>query len=283
MSKNFCPNYSASFVAKEGKDNLVFKSRCKQWSCPYCAKVNQRIWRARIMGEVESTPDCKEWFFWTLTLSPKEHKGTMVSSALVWRDVWDKLMKRVKRDLGKMRYVRVFEPHKSGILHVHMLADKSYDDVVVVEEDDGRDNHVSEKMLKHLLELGLGVRHDIRPIVTYNFDDNGLARNVSAYVTKYLTKDIQSLARSVLKDNGLNRIRVIQTSLKWFNVTKNDAKLNWENRALTLTEVLYGDSDGKSLDISKDRVITTDDFYDYDHYPNKMSDIIDIANDNPDL
>lgn len=277
--KKFCPKYSTSFVASQEGNKLVFKARCKQWSCPYCAKVNQRIWRARIMGEVESTPDHSEWYFWTVTLAPGDHKGNMVSSALVWRNVWDKLMKRIRRNLGKLRYVRVFEPHKSGILHVHMLTDKSYSDVERVVESDGRDNYTSETFRLHLLDLKLGVRHDIRPIITSNFEENGLSRNVSAYVTKYLTKDIQSLARQILRDNGLSRIRIIQTSSKWFNQAKKEAQLSWDNRALTLTELLYGEHGTKAIDISKDRVITSDDFYDYDHYPNKLSDLVDMVND----
>lgn len=278
MRHRFCPRYSTSLTACDDRGYLIYKARCKQWDCPFCALVNMRIWRARIMGEVERDErmgkDTK-WYFWTLTLDGKDHTG--LSSIKVWRKSWQKLMKRIKRNLGKFRYVRVFEPHKSGTLHVHMLTDRAYEDL---KKKGNHPNcrYESGVLSAHLKDLKLGRIHDIKEIVTSYDSENGRARNVSAYVTKYMTKDIQSDMRFKLKESGNGRVRLIQTSAKWYNQKpENHNNLDWDNRALSITEYEFLGRGDRARDIAQDRNITIDDFYDHDHYPNQTSDTIDIA------
>lgn len=240
----YCPNYSAVITAYDVGNNCRFllRTRCKQWNCPYCAPKNMREWRYRIMATIEEYGDNVDWYLWTLTLSPKHHKsGSTAKSLRVWRKHWNKLMGKVKYRLGKFMYIRVFETHKSGILHVHMLANATFDDVVRIKEYNDKQemnirNH-SEKMEKIMVSYGLGKIHDIKPIVTDTYEENGHARNVSAYVTKYLTKDIQSDVRLTLKKSGMENVRMIQTSHGWVAI-EGDNKYKW-----VVGNVLYSEYD----------------------------------------
>jgi hypothetical protein len=219
-----------------------------------------------------------DWYFWTLTLAGEDHKSDTAYSLQVWRESWDKLMKRVKRECEGMRYVRVFEAHKDGTLHVHMLADKTYDDVREVIEGDGRKNYRSGGLKRALVALGLGWRHDLRPIVTKDAENDGEARNVSSYVVKYLTKGIQSYIRAQLRAAGLSRVRMIQTSRGWSRVPANKAGREW-----CKGEISYDQYDriieqgGVLLDANLRRAVKVADFHGEDYYPNKASDLADIA------
>lgn len=235
------------------------------------------------MLEAEQTKQ-NVWFFWTITLDGKDHESNNphVDSLKLWREKWDKLMKRVRRDMKpygkKMRYVRVFEPHKSGILHVHMLTDIAYNDIQEFEQWNNvtKQNDIvwhSETFEKHLTELDLGKIHDIRPIETEDETDNGVARNVSAYVTKYMTKDIQNTMRELLKENGLGRVRLLQTSQQFGVIPDREDKLDWELGRLTKIAHDSLPADNHAKDVQRDTVIEEDDFHGTDKYPNRYSDL----------
>lgn len=246
---NFCPNYSAVITAYDVENNrrFILRTRCKQWDCPYCAPKNKREWRYRIMATVEEHGDGVDWYLWTLTLSPKHHKSGSTSKSLkVWRKQWNKLMGKIKYRIGKFMYVRVFETHKSGIVHVHMLANETFDDVVKIKEYNDKQElnirHHSKMLEKIMVSYGLGKIHDIKPIKTDNYEENGHARNVSAYVTKYLTKDIQSDVRKTLTLAGMTKVRMIQTSHGWVKV-ESDNKYKW-----TVGSILYSEYDNDLSD-----------------------------------
>lgn len=282
----YCPNYSKAVRTTDDDGNvLIARTRCKQWSCGYCANVNRNIWIARIINQVVKGGH-DMWFFWTVTLKPSDHlkgdyKNALSHSMKVWRANWDKLMKQAKRDLGKLVYVRIFETHKNGTLHVHMLADKTYSDVVEVNEirPDGTPNtrHVSATFTGITKRYSLGVIHDIKPIVTKEKGDNGVARNVSSYVTKYMTKELQSDVRSLLKSTGNGRVRMVQTSQNFAKVSSNGI-YDWSIGDVSVGEaklIWYERRD--ILDVQNGKTLEYDDFEHYPHYPNKASDMSDIA------
>lgn len=228
------------------------------------------------MSEIEQTPQIKTWFFWTLTLVGKDHKG-LLHSLDIWRSQWHKLRKRIIRAVGKMRYVRVFEPHKDGTLHIHLLADKTYDDVEIIPAKNGaKQRHESPKLRKQLIKLGLGYIHDIKPITTEEIEDNGIARNISAYIIKYMTKDSMNYSRDIISDLG-SKLRVIQTSNGWYNKSDRESDTVWKREPLFKTTYLSLPSKRTAKDISTKRTITIDDFHEYEHYPNRTSDLIDRA------
>ena len=231
------------------------------------------------MNEIERSHDTKTWYFWTLTLLGKDHTG-LKHSIDKWRDTWSKLRKRIIRDLGKLKFVRIFEMHKDGTLHVHMLTDKSYTDCYQVEATDtAKERTESVKLRQHLIDLDLGYIHDIKRIDTPKKEANGIARNVSAYIVKYMTKDIQSNVRSILKEHG-SRLRIVQTSIGWFDKQPDDTVLDWSKSPVFKTEYLAMGQSEQVIDLAKDERITIDDFYDHDFYPNRTSDLVDQVDEN---
>jgi hypothetical protein len=279
MPQKYCPHYAVPLNARAddtSNEALVYRARCKQWECAYCAEINRKVWRARIMLEVQRYDSL--WYFWTLTLAGEDHKSDTAYSLQIWRESWDKLMKRVKRECGSMRYIRVFEAHTDGTLHVHMLADKTYADVREIIEDDGRKNFRSEALKKALTGVGLGWRHDLRPIITTDVENDGEARNVSSYVVKYLTKGIQSYIRAKLRDAGLSRVRMIQTSRGWAQVPANEKDRAWRTGAIKFDEFdRLIEQGGVLIDTNIGRSVKASDFHGYDYYPNKDSDLADLA------
>lgn len=196
------------------KQTMVARARCKRWSCPYCAAVNRRVWQYRIISEVHERPAAQGWTFFTFTLDGKDHGKGTAHSLRVWRRAWDKLQKRLQREYGRHRYLRVLEAHKDGTLHVHELAACAVPDRVMTIEKDKRVLWTSETVEAHLVALGLGWRHDCRPLrneIEYSSD----AIYIGAYVAKYLTKGRQDAIRAAVEAAGMGKLRVIQASQGW--------------------------------------------------------------------
>ncbi len=279
MSKYlYCPNYSVPLNAykHDEKQHILYRARCKQWDCPYCAEINRRVWMARIWKQVEKDIT-KHWTFFTFTLLGKNH-GSTLSSLLFWRDVWDKFMKRLKREYGSFSYLRVFEPHKSGALHVHMLADFTVPDAKARVNNMGKTVYESEVIKTHLNALKMGYIHDCREIVPDDREDGSYMALVASYVGKYMTKDIQSGVRKLLKDAGLSRIRMIQTSLRWAKLETQENNLEWSPEPIRKSEFEANTRhDWQTVDVDKAMVIIEKDFYEYQHYPNKTSDLFDLS------
>ncbi len=118
---DFCERYS--FVAwardpAQHKTVLFTRLRCKQWSCEYCAKKNQSIWRAFLSNRLGQVSE--NWWFVTLTAHSRM-RSTEASYKNLARGI-DVLMKRIRRVFGKVEYVRVYEKHPtSDALHAHLI------------------------------------------------------------------------------------------------------------------------------------------------------------------
>lgn len=80
MKSLYCTGFSASVIGTENKTQLVYRPRCKQWSCDYCAIQNMKAWRWRIANEIGKLKNenviQNTWFFWTMTLSGEYHDKT---------------------------------------------------------------------------------------------------------------------------------------------------------------------------------------------------------------
>lgn len=277
MNETYCPNYSVPLHTYDNQETeaLVYRARCKMWSCGYCANINRRVWLARIMLEV-GKDEIKEWTFFTFTLRGKDHKSSQHSLS-VWRSTWDKLMKRLKREYGPFSYVRVFETHKSGAFHVHMMASTSVPDVELrVRELDSSEYWHSEKVKGHLDALKLGYIHDCKPIVEDGRVDSSKSALIASYVGKYLTKEIQSDVRKSLKLAKMGRVRMIQASHKFAQVPTNETDRVWVAGPLKFNEAIEVWHNGNDVvDVDRKLTITADDYYDYEHYPNRIVDLED--------
>lgn len=113
--------------------------RCRK--CANCLKARSALWRGRASTEIGASP--RTWFG-TLTLNPQAHFRALTAAraaahrkgddfdrmpsdkqfALRCREVGKELtlyLKRVRKAAGPFRYCLVFERHKNGLPHVHML------------------------------------------------------------------------------------------------------------------------------------------------------------------
>lgn len=271
----YCPRYAAIVRTNDDGQQLVGRARCKQWSCPYCSVVNRRQWQARIANEVKARPG-ESWHFWTLTLDGKDHDGNAANSLIVWRRSWDAFWKGVRRKVAvsgkKLRYLRVFETHKDGTLHVHLLANATFPDVVLVPARHKRERERYESdTLRELLEHHkFGPIHDVRPLANDNkkYPDSNDAIFIAAYLAKYLTKDIQQNVRSAIRDAGLQRVRMLQTSQGWAKLD-NQGTRSWEVGPISewLAASIWRNG-GDILDVNTGHTLEAVDFQNWQYYPN---------------
>jgi len=162
---------------------IIFQPRCKQWSCPACAKINKSLWALRTNYGVETLIEQgHEIFFTTLTT----HERLSAETALVvWPKQWGKLAQRARRAADVFEYLLVPERHETGKIHVHLL------DTAGLPtrwwKDNGR-------------ESGLGYMNESGEV------KSGAA--AARYTTKYLSKQLEYQAWP----KGFRRVR---TSQKW--------------------------------------------------------------------
>jgi len=115
-----CPNMRLVMVTEQLGAPLhldMVRVRCKQWSCPYCAKANQKMWRAFLAGQLPIVSG--DW--WHVTLTAHSRMRSEQASYKNLQHGIDVLLKRMRRVFGKIEYVRVFEKHPtSNALHCHL-------------------------------------------------------------------------------------------------------------------------------------------------------------------
>jgi len=225
----YCERYKGILVSESQK---IFRARCKTWSCHYCARENKTAWRKAIRRAIAQDPALTSapWVMMTFTMPPWVHKqdDKILLSAKVIKGAWNRFLTRLKKYYQdrenlfakyekrpavkqKITYVRVLENHKSGVLHIHFLANIEVLPIeLYVNPNDPQD--IRLKWLKapvnddsdtQVIEsYGFGYRHHILTLG----DDPAFAVN---YVTKYLTKDSDPAFAELLKET---KIRRIQTS-----------------------------------------------------------------------
>jgi hypothetical protein len=119
LSEQHCPNFNLVASTQRASDSrwIMTRLRCKLWSCPVCARKNRQMWRNFLSKKLRKISSV--WWFGTLT-APAWARSAEKSLASI-RDNFDRFMKRLKRVFGKVEYVRVYEAHKSGAFHVHIV------------------------------------------------------------------------------------------------------------------------------------------------------------------
>jgi hypothetical protein len=212
----YCPAFSGIAVKGElNEDNqrLLSRLRCKSWSCDFCAAGNRARWQAFLLDVLPAISEI--WSFHTLTLpdwlrkradfSPEDK--TIASLALI-RGNWDKLMKRLKRQVGAAQYFRVFEKHGDGVLHVHFLLSHTipHDELKKVTPKPSKKNPEPEpyyywRWLKdNAPECGFGYM-----TASENLID---PQKAVGYTTKYMTKEDLYIGEML----GKYRVRRFQSS-----------------------------------------------------------------------
>lgn len=196
VSHNRCRNTNAVIYTIRDGTALVIPARCKMWSCGYCAEKNRLHWRGHLMNRInqisldENTPPMN-WYFITITSSGgnRSASGSYTALSSCWPTVSQLLRDKNKHMGQKLSYVRVFEAHKSGTLHMHVIARMvSFGRAWRTEKGGKR----SWRRLSDYLagKNGVGWVCDVQKIESY--DGVSDAVPVVGYVVKYLTKQSQS-------------------------------------------------------------------------------------------
>lgn len=250
----FCKKFQAVVTTVDEHGNmLVTRTRCKQWTCSYCAQVNRKQWNARLIDHINKKGGKWGWF----TLTAHSNKRGEFKSIKNLRDAWGTLRKRMKRKYGKFDYCRVYEPHKDGSYHLHCIVSFHFDDLVTRKSKDGKNVSYSKWLSKTAKELAIGwYTH------ADNVDKNHHGGYVASYISKYITK------LSVKEKSEIGRIRHIQCSQSWAKLT-DEKKYSWK----LATGVYEKDLDdiiekgGNILDIQTGLSLSYDNFIDTYVYP----------------
>lgn len=259
---SFCPNFSGLLLADDGGGRiLIARTRCKQWDCPHCAELNRAIWKARIIHGVNEVGG--DWSFWSLTAHRKMRGYD--KSLLSLRGAWGKLYHRIKRKFGGFQYARIYEPHKDGSLHIHVISNLVFEDIVKGKTKGGKALSYSRWLRDTIPKCGGGYQTDAQNI-------EGHAGYVAGYIVKYMTKELGAFR------SARGRLRRIQLSQKWPKMELTDTsgnKLEWTLiDALWLRECVgYWNDKKQIVDISTGRIIDSDVFEVFEYYPVEIADV----------
>lgn len=187
---------------------VLFKPRCKSWSCPACAEINKRLWTVRVYHGAETLGESGIPInFLTIT---SHGKLDAAASIRVFPHAWSLLQHRARYATGGFDYVLIPERHKDGRLHVHAL------ETAGLGKRWWKDNAAA---------CGLGY-----------MADETVARSAAGaayYATKYLSKNLEYTGWP----KGFRRVR---TSRKWPKLPDMPEIPGWEWRKLKNDEDLAG-------------------------------------------
>lgn len=100
---------------------VVFKSRCKLWSCPHCAKINSDLWIMRAVIGAQNIVDSGGNLVLVTVTAHERHKISRAVEKLP--DQWNKLRNRWQRSGPKPEYILIPEVGKRGHFHIHLITD----------------------------------------------------------------------------------------------------------------------------------------------------------------
>lgn len=244
------------------KDAIFTRLRCKEWSCPYCARKNAAIWRAFLAEKLPSISE--EWYLVTFTA----HRNTRSKQASLQniRGNIDKLFKRVKRVFGSVSYVRTFERHPtSRAIHAHFIvsglspyvaigcSEKLRPMAIGVLSRDTRNGVWSVKTWFKIQtqDVGMGMICDVRLI-------KGEVGRAIWYVTKYLTKEQQ--------DIDVRGLRHVQTT-RDIGSPKPKQELEWHTASYIVSGMFAPNA--QILDINTGEIIDNRHWEAHSFYPHE--------------
>jgi len=167
---------------------ILVKTTCKMWSCETCAARLAKLWVARVINGVNKLGG--NWYFFTLT-SSGTYRGTSSVKAIRrgWKLLYNRIVSLYGKDARNLFYCKVWEQHKDGTFHLHMLGNFP----------------IKKRWLKdNCYDCGLGYQAHVRKI------DN--AGQVAGYMAKYTLKNAHISRGGIEFPKGLRRI---ETSHKW--------------------------------------------------------------------
>jgi len=253
----YCPNFQMVLVAKTPQKIFVSRTRCKMWTCEYCASTNRSQWQARLIDHIENSDNDWSWF----TLTAHSKKRTSKASLENMRGSWDTLIKRAKRRYGKFAYCRVYEKHKSGAYHLHCIRSGHFGDIKTRTQRDGKKVLYSAWLSDTAKSLKLGYYTHASDL-----DRNDHGGYIASYVVKYLAK------LSVETKSELGRVRHIQCSQNWPKLTEKSPELDWSLETGFYELDFWDAVEAKQhvVDIQTGERLTSDNFLDTYIYPRSL-------------
>jgi len=233
-----CKNFNG-IATKDpsGDGNLkIARLRCKEWDCEYCARKNMSIWRAHIIETVNRMAG--DWFFVTLTAHGNSHRAgkTIENLKTAWGKLYDRLNRYYDRKVltphpKTIEYVMLFERHKQtgkityhihAIMRMNLLGNNKWNG----KKEYWYHPELHNWFKDNAAECGAGFMAHAARIEDSN------AGLVAAYITKYMTKDAQTL------QNFPKHARRISTS-RGFGSPNLDKEGGWRFRQYVLIGEYY--------------------------------------------
>lgn len=270
-SKWDCPNMQVHALGraidKSDTDKFV-KLSCKKWDCPYCSEVNRKAWYLHIRKGVEHIGG--DWSFLTVTAHKQAHAYEKSLENIIGG--WDRLMKRLRREWGDFPYVRIYERHKSGQFHAHLLIGHQVDDVW--DSKAWRKAWIAKRMRyewayrgigyttlkRHAQQSGLGFMVDYSPL--FESDESGGLLGIVSYVTKYLTKNVGNPM-----PKGTRRVQASRHFGSLREWQKQSQTHKWQRKGILLLEDILESPRWEIRDITRNHLVTIDDFETELYYP----------------
>lgn len=167
VSLQLCPNPKVPYLTGFKQDTMyLMRGSCGLWTCTVCGARNGRKWLARLLEHMNKVKSYG-WYFLTITAHEKM-RGRDASVKNIRRG-WKRLYNRMRRKYGINDYVRVWEYHKDGSFHLHVLINRK----------------IGKKWLKNnARECGMGY-----------MVDSSRSKNpgqVAGYCAKYLLKSFEN-------------------------------------------------------------------------------------------
>ncbi len=188
---------------------IYFSPPCKMKTCVSCARM--MMWKHvyRIATAHHEHPEL-HWYFITLTQDSEYHQEPIPDDGnkSVLQHHWTVFRKRMRRDFDTVMYVRVYERHKTGVFHLHMIVALSEPLEIYREPVKGnRWRNACNWLADELKGVGLGYIYDVQALKSKNI----------RYVAKYATK------------SNLTGIRAIDYSQNFpkQDYQKDDNGLEW--------------------------------------------------------
>lgn len=182
-----------TFKATTADTVVMARVRCKSWQCPHCAKENRKMWGNFLRKKLPRITS--NW--WFVTLTAHKSKRDVDTSLANLRTNIDRMFKRVRRIWHDIEYVRVYEVHKKGAFHAHLLVSGLSAFVQKLETQAGicyyrpavRVGKVGYWSVKTWFkrtayDLEIGYMVDVQAL-------EGVSA-AAGYIVKYLTKDAQN-------------------------------------------------------------------------------------------
>lgn len=198
-----CPNPRVPYmigVNQRTANVILFRPRCKMWTCPACGRTNAWAWAFRAnYGAHKLYDDGHKLNFMTITSS---NKITPAQSFWVAPRAWNKLQARIHRHVDHFQYYCIPEVQDRGHIHFHLITT----------------GNLTKRWLKdNAAECGFGHQDDIKEV----HDEGG----VTQYAVKYLGK---TLTRHELP-KGTRRVRLSQ---QWPKVPLQEPPADWRFQLL---------------------------------------------------